>query len=228
MAIRKLTPNSPVAKTKAKTEGLALYKQYQLQQAQHQKRPPKPLQRRVTFNEQENQVYTNTQWSAWECRRLWYSSVDMSMMKERRANTVKKLVDPDKLRERRNRKDGFTTYSAILIRGYEASIEEENAVSPRDVSQLLTWVHGASDRHGLEYASSPRLRRDQRSRKFSLVCAILEAQAQAQVRARCSTSGVTISTSHLLYAQSRAYSRPARCWARHLGEALAAACLLEE
>jgi hypothetical protein len=49
MAIRKLIPESPMAKTKAKVEGLALCKQYQQEQEQQQKQPPqKPLKRRVT------------------------------------------------------------------------------------------------------------------------------------------------------------------------------------
>jgi hypothetical protein len=155
--------------------------------------------------------------------------VDMSMMKQRRAVRVKNIMDKDKVRQRRHTDDDeASTYPAVLIRVYGTSTQDEsNVLSPCDADKLHQWVHRASDRLGLECVSSPRLRRDQCSRKFSLVHAVLQAQAQVQALQRRGYAMDSQNTSDLLCAKSQAYSRPARCWARHLGDALAAACQMK-
>lgn len=174
----------------------------------------------VSFDETANHSYTNTQWSAEDCRQHWYTKLDYQQIKEYTTALVKQLCKSEG-RQRHNP----DSYRNVLVRVCDAcaaavppetsSTHTDFVLSHDDQASLTQLVGKAQSRAGLETIFIRPLAEEKRSRRQQYAATVWAVQ-------RHHKAGRLSTRAELMRLSCQAVSRPSRLLARHMARALEA------
>jgi hypothetical protein len=170
----------------------------------------------VSFDDIANVYHENRMLCSEDCAELWYTAADYKMFKRNTMGMAKTILQFES-----QNKAPFS-YQRVLEHSFticKSAVSEHEPFqllsSPSERSHLQRWITAAPNRVGMERWTARSMSKDRQVRRFELAELLLDLQ-------KSQSSAEVIRTS------CESISRPSRLFAQAMGQASAAALLLEQ
>ena len=169
-------------------------------------------QRRVKFDESQNEYHANTQMVKEECQELWYSFSDMKNFKAQTGSMAREIYRAEKVNT------ATYSYSRVVLAAYDACCRVpcetiESPLTKLERKNLHKWMEVGLSRSGLERSCIREIAQDKSNRRSQIVDSVLDIQESLAFRE---------DFDDVLRKATEAISRPSRLFAREVAMAQAA------
>lgn len=168
--------------------------------------------KQVCFNESQNVLYANTQWTRNEARRAWFSNTEFDAMKRETIALTKQVYRA----EQEIIDQEHESYTNVLVYVYDLcrqAEKEKQCKLPNDARKLLkNTVRKWANRTGLEKLCICDIAMDKRQRRKELAETVLDTQEKNMDKS-------PMERAKLIRAASLVVTRPSRFFARFMASA---------